>query len=170
MTGSSLPARAQLFCLTVERTVLLPALAGLGITSAQFAAMRYMKLNPGRSVSDLAEALHTSRPAAANLSDRLVRQGLACRHEDEGDRRRVRLHLTPEGQEAYERVVEGAGGRFAAIAEAMGPEELGLLVRGVDAFVAAALATGEPLNVCRRCGLEHDSACPAAGSCLPAVP
>lgn len=170
MTGARLPDRAQLFCLTVERTVLLPVLASLGITPTQFAAMRYLKLNPGRSVSDLAEALHSSRPAAANLSDRLVRQGLACRHEDEGDRRRVKLQLTPEGLEAYARVVQGTDGRFAAIAQAMGPDELGLLVRGVDAFVAAALATGEAPDVCRRCGLEHDSACPAAGSDLPAVP
>jgi Transcriptional regulators len=49
-------------------------------------------------LTDLHRRVLLSQPALSRLVDRLVERGLVERREDAGDRRVVRLTLTPEGQ------------------------------------------------------------------------
>jgi DNA-binding MarR family transcriptional regulator len=68
-----------------------------GISVAQFRALLYVRRNAGCGLSDLAEHLGTSVPAASELVSRLVREELLERETDPAERRRIRLTLSAEG-------------------------------------------------------------------------
>jgi DNA-binding MarR family transcriptional regulator len=67
------------------------------ITLPQFWALEYLFHRGPSQMSDLAEFLQTSRPAATGIIDRLVAQGLVKRQKDMHDRRVVRIELSPQG-------------------------------------------------------------------------
>ncbi|RBQ19081.1 MarR family transcriptional regulator [Spongiactinospora rosea] len=54
------------------------------------------------SGQDLARHLGVSLATVTGIVDRLVRHGLACRHEDPDDRRVRRVELTPKGKALIE--------------------------------------------------------------------
>ena len=68
-----------------------------GISVAQFRALLYVRRHAGCGLSDLAEHLGTSVPAASELVSRLVREKLLERETDPAERRRIRLTLSAEG-------------------------------------------------------------------------
>jgi len=68
-----------------------------GISVAQFRALLYVRRHTGCGLSDLAEHLGTSVPAASELVSRLVREELLVRETDPAERRRIRLTLSAEG-------------------------------------------------------------------------
>ncbi|HEY5486780.1 MAG TPA: MarR family transcriptional regulator [Candidatus Limnocylindrales bacterium] len=63
----------------------------------QFRLLRFVRRNPGTSLSPVAEHLGTTMPAASQLVERLVRAGLVTREQHPDDRRRVELRLTEAG-------------------------------------------------------------------------
>ncbi|MGO9178184.1 MAG: MarR family winged helix-turn-helix transcriptional regulator [Candidatus Limnocylindrales bacterium] len=81
-----------------------------GISVAQFRALLYVRRNPGSGLSDLAEHLSTSVPAASELVSRLVRQDLLVRETNPAERRRIRLTLSPGGAGQLEDARRGAVG------------------------------------------------------------
>jgi DNA-binding MarR family transcriptional regulator len=68
-----------------------------GISVPQFRALLYVRRNAGCGLSDLADHLGTSVPAASELVSRLVRAELLVRETDPAERRRIRLTLSAEG-------------------------------------------------------------------------
>src|SRR3954454_22967988 len=58
----------------------------------------------GPTIGQLAEHLVLSHHSAVGLADRLEQRGLLERVRSEGDRRQVRLGLTPEGAESVRRL------------------------------------------------------------------
>jgi DNA-binding MarR family transcriptional regulator len=75
------------------------------------------------------------------MCDRLVRKGLVRRTRIAGDRRVVRLALTPAGRALAEEVMGRRRDELARIVAAMPQKGHASLVRGLRAFTAAA---GEP--------------------------
>lgn len=73
-----------------------------GLSVPQFRALTFVLRNPGTSLSQIAEHLGTSVPAASELVSRLVDQGLLVRATDPAERRRIRLTLSDEGCRAFE--------------------------------------------------------------------
>jgi DNA-binding MarR family transcriptional regulator len=63
----------------------------------QFRLLRFVRRNPGTSLSPVAEHLGTTMPAASQLVERLVRAGLVTREQHPDERRRVELRLTEAG-------------------------------------------------------------------------
>ena len=63
----------------------------------QFRLLRFVRRNPGTSLSPVAEHLGTSLPAASQLVERLVRAGLVTREQHPRERRRVELRVTEVG-------------------------------------------------------------------------
>ena len=63
----------------------------------QFRLLRFVRRNPGTSLSPVAEHLGTSLPAASQLVERLVRAGLVTREQHPRERRRVELRVTEAG-------------------------------------------------------------------------
>jgi DNA-binding MarR family transcriptional regulator len=72
-----------------------------GITLEQFHDLRHIK-HGYQSVGDLAEKRQTSRSAVSQAVAVLVAKELVTRREESGDRRFVRLELTPYAREVME--------------------------------------------------------------------
>jgi DNA-binding MarR family transcriptional regulator len=76
----------------------------LGVTSRQVTLLWLVRGNPGMSLRELAAEERISAPALSGYVDRLEKAGLVARVRDEGDRRRVGLALTDEGERLLRRV------------------------------------------------------------------
>ena len=76
----------------------------LGITARQVTFLWLVKRSPGLSLAELAAEEGISPPAMSGHVDRLERAGLLERVRSDGDRRRVGLRLTDEGQRLLRRV------------------------------------------------------------------
>ena len=74
------------------------------ITSVQFAALAFLASMPGASQRELGDALDVDRSTVADLSARLERNGLVVREQDQIDRRRNVLRLTPVGIDEVKRL------------------------------------------------------------------
>lgn len=66
-------------------------------TPAQFGLLMMLSAHGSKSLKDLAECFTMSPSAATQLVDGLVKDGLVRRTEDENDRRKVEVSLTPAG-------------------------------------------------------------------------
>jgi DNA-binding MarR family transcriptional regulator len=69
-----------------------------GVTGPQRFALRIVGREPDVSAGRLAEVLKVHPSTLTGILQRLERRGFLVRHIDEGDRRKVRLELTPAGK------------------------------------------------------------------------
>jgi DNA-binding MarR family transcriptional regulator len=70
-----------------------------GLEPAQHQLLLAVKAHDGEpTVSDLAERLQLRHHSVVGLIDRLAESGLVRRNRAEGDRRQVRVRLTPKGE------------------------------------------------------------------------
>jgi DNA-binding MarR family transcriptional regulator len=81
---------------TVRAHIHHNAIENFDITVGQFHILRRIRQGAD-SVSKLADAKHTSRPAVSRVVDVLVNKGLVVRAQNPVDRRNVLLSLTEEG-------------------------------------------------------------------------
>lgn len=78
-----------------------------GVTPLQYQLMLQIQGYPGRqwaSVAELAERLQAKHHGVVSLVSRSEAAGLVRRAASRDDRRRVEVHLTPQGQECLERL------------------------------------------------------------------
>ncbi len=131
------------------------------VTPSQLVALRYLSLNESSLMSDVAEGLGISFPAATKTIDRLVRKGLASRSEDLHDRRVVRIRLTDHGKGLVSNIYQERARRFSAVLERLDPMALDALHRGMEVFITAAINDEQTAQtVCLHCGSEHHDSCP----------
>ena len=73
--------------------------AQAGLSGKQYNALRSLRRagDDGATVSEIARQMTDRRADVTRLVDRLVRDGLAIRAHDTGDRRVVRVHLSDKG-------------------------------------------------------------------------
>jgi DNA-binding MarR family transcriptional regulator len=71
-------------------------------TIMQFSALKFIKLHPNSTVSELAAQLQVSKSSATQLIERLESARLLQRHFDTQDRRIVRLLITAAGEEKFQ--------------------------------------------------------------------
>ena len=76
----------------------------LGVTSRQVTLLWLIRLNPGLSLRELAAEERISAPALSGHVDRLEKAGCSSASGTRGDRRRVGLALTDEGERLLKRV------------------------------------------------------------------
>lgn len=81
-----------------HRQVFHNALAKQGINPAQAFCMKILAENDGCTQSDVADAMHLSRPSVTRLLQRMERGGLVERTIDTHDQRITRVHLTESGR------------------------------------------------------------------------
>lgn len=117
------------------------------LTTQQLRALLCLRSSEGASLGELASALGVSLPNMSGLVDRLVRQKLVRRCEDESDRRVVRHHLTPEGQALVGEIARTGRAWIERVLSRLTPDELNAVERGLALFVEAAereTVTSEP--------------------------
>ncbi len=96
----------------------------------QFRVLSYLNRHVGASLSEVAEHIGLTRPAMSVLIDGLVNRKLVARQTDPGDRRRLTLSLTRQGQSLYSAARQHTQARLAARLAALPPA-------GREALVAA---------------------------------
>ncbi|MHB1415872.1 MAG: MarR family winged helix-turn-helix transcriptional regulator [Chloroflexota bacterium] len=147
--------------------VLDEAFAGQ-ITMPQLQSLRYLLYNDDRLMSDLAEGLDISYPAATKTVERLVKKGLVVREGDPTDRRVVRVHLTEQGKGLVEEINAEMNSRLASVIERLEPADREALMTGLRAFVCAALEEIDnreiASSICLHCGRRHRGDCPVGAA------
>ncbi|MFI0967988.1 MarR family winged helix-turn-helix transcriptional regulator [Streptomyces sp. NPDC021080] len=111
------------------------------LSAQQLKALKAVARRPAATLTDLAESVGTTLPAASRLCDRLEAAGLLQRIPHSHSRRALSLLLTPQGR----RVLAEIGARrtldLAAVLAAMTPLQRASLEDGLRAFRAARGAT-----------------------------
>ena len=131
------------------------------VTPAQLVALRYLTLNESSLMSDVAEGLSISFPAATKTIDRLVRKELASRMEDPHDRRVVRIRLTERGKKLVEEVYDERSRRFASVLDRLDLAARDDLQRSMESFISAAIDDKDTVGtICLHCGSQHHESCP----------
>ena len=74
------------------------------ITLPQFWVLELLQREKTGKMSDLAELMGVSRPAATGLVDRLIAQGLVTRRNDATDRRVVWIAITAKGKSIIQKI------------------------------------------------------------------
>ncbi len=105
---------------TVRAHIRHEATENFDITVGQFHVLRQIRYG-ANSVSKLADAKHTSRPAVSRVVDVLVNQGLVARTQNPADRRNVQLSLTENGaslmDELFSNTRQWMAGKLAVLSE-----------------------------------------------------
>ena len=84
--------------------VLTPVTAREGLTREGWRVLLFLSRGGGRSMGEIAEHAAVPNPTATRVVDRLVAHSLAFRRNDPSDRRRVLVHLAPNGRQLVERI------------------------------------------------------------------
>ena len=131
------------------------------VTPAQLVALRYISLNEGSLMSDVAEALSISFPAATKTINRLVSKGLASRVKDPHDRRVIHICLTDVGKRLVTDIYRERSRRFASVLERMDPARQAATFRSMGLFINSAIDDEQTAEwVCLHCGSERHDDCP----------
>jgi DNA-binding MarR family transcriptional regulator len=93
----------------------------------QFRAMVYLDLDPGASLSAVAEYLGLTLPTVSQMIDGMVEKGLVTRQESTIDRRRIRLSLTDQGRDVLEKSFSGTQAYLGEIISQLEVQELATL-------------------------------------------
>ncbi len=115
-----------------------PPLHELDLSMAQLKVLFVLACRGPLTVSEVAERLGVSPPTASHLIDRVVQLGLVERREDERDRRRTRVKLTPHGEGLLRELRQGNERHWRELLEHVSEEDLSALLRGIRALAAAA--------------------------------
>jgi MarR family transcriptional regulator, lower aerobic nicotinate degradation pathway regulator len=107
------------------------------VTPHQIEALHHLMCSGGMTMNELAQAQHIGLSSATALADRLLRQGLAQRTSDPGDRRVVRLLPTDAAVELVQRAAAAKRRIALSALSALSDEEaatfLALLAKIADA-------------------------------------
>lgn len=124
----------------------------LDITMGQLRALMFVSREQLTFVSDVADTLGISRPAASVMVDRLVQLGMIARHEDQEDRRRTLVTLTSAGRDLVDQLLNGPASMRDSLTrlplkdlEALA-QGMSALVRQLRADAAAASPCGDPIQ------------------------
>ena len=90
--------------------------------------------------AELAEKAGVTRATITGLVDTLERDGLVRREHDPGDRRMMRVSMTPKGHEALREVLPGHFKRMAHLMATLSEHERKTLVRLLNKVAAQASA------------------------------
>lgn len=74
-------------------------------------------------VSDIGEEMGITSPAASQMLERLVQQGLILRSEDPRDRRAKQMVLTEKGQQVLHESIRGQKRWLTSLADILSPAE-----------------------------------------------
>jgi DNA-binding MarR family transcriptional regulator len=133
--------------LTVLRISRVMERIDAGVSPQQYRMLKLIGAGGERSAR-LAEKLAVARPTLTSTADSLVASGLAIRQAEEGDRRVVRLCLTPAGQAVVQRADEAYSAWFSSLLDHTGRgaeilADLQLLDDSMTERYRARLAAGD---------------------------
>jgi len=114
------------------------AAAGDEVTLPQYRALVVLAASGPQGTADLAAALAVNPSTATRMCDRLVRKGLVRRHRQAGDRRTVRIALTPAGRDLVAEVTKRRRAELARLLAVLPQAQHEPVIAAFQAFAAAA--------------------------------
>jgi MarR family transcriptional regulator for hemolysin len=118
---------------------------GLDLSVPEFRALAFISMNPGTSLSHVAEHIGVALPSMSKIMDDLVDNKFVTRQTAPDDRRRIHLDLTPEGHAMLERARVGAKAALAEMLRPLSPEDR----QNVTNAMKALRPVFEPASVAR---------------------
>jgi DNA-binding MarR family transcriptional regulator len=112
------------------------ALAQVELTLPQYRVLGILA-EGSAAASGLADRLAVRRPSITALVDGLVARGLVHRRQEDTDRRRVELRLTPEGVETLARADVAVDEYLIAIASHLPDKEEAMALRSLELWARA---------------------------------
>jgi DNA-binding MarR family transcriptional regulator len=109
----------------------LSLMSEAGLTLPQVLFLTRLRQVGQSTPSELAERLNMSLPATSQMVDRLFKLGFLSRAEDEDDRRRKRLAVTPAAERMLDKLVRARAAEYAKGTERLSPavrRELGAVL------------------------------------------
>jgi DNA-binding MarR family transcriptional regulator len=122
----------------------------VGRPLGQIKTLMHLYHNDPSTVSEIAAALGVGLPAASELIDRLVDDGLVERGVNPDDRRQVLVRLTAEARDFATRIHQLRRAQIRAALERMEPHERPVFVRSMQAFAEALRLEPGDLTPCPR--------------------
>lgn len=121
------------------KEVILPSWLTLQTSMARLKGVLVLASLNQSTIRDFAEILHISTSGGSLLVDRLVRDGLVERAEDQEDRRRMVIRLTKAGAELVFRLHQ-ENDRFPTWLAKISTSDLQALIQGLRALATEAQA------------------------------
>ncbi len=109
-----------------------------GLSVTQIAALFQIRRKGTSSVSDIGDELQVTNPAASQLLERLVQQGLVARTEDPIDRRLKQIALTKRGESLLREGVQARQKWLEELAKSMQPDEQAQVVAALNILIERA--------------------------------
>lgn len=94
-----------------------------GLSVTQIAALFQIRRRGSSTVSDIGDELQVTNPAASQLLERLVQQGLVARSEDPIDRRLKQIALTKRGESVLREGLQAKHKWLEELVNTMQPDE-----------------------------------------------
>ncbi|MCM0082840.1 MarR family transcriptional regulator [Geomonas sp. Red32] len=121
-----------------------------GLTGPQLWALQLLFTAAPMRLSTLAAGMYLRPATVVGIVDRLEAKGLVTRTRSQDDRRAVDLALTPKGEEVVANAPQAAQTMLLKGLEALGEQELDLVVEGMKLMVrilGAEKITPQPLSL-----------------------
>jgi len=112
------------------------ALAQVDLTLPQYRVLGILGEGTA-AASALADRLAVRRPSITALIDGLEARGLVVRRQEDADRRRVSLHLTPEGTKTLARADVAVDDYLVAIAGHLSDKDEAMALRSLELWARA---------------------------------
>ena len=113
------------------------ALKEMNLTAPQFFILYILSTSEGTKSTELAEKLEVKPSAITVMIDRLLKNHFVSRQRDEKDRRIVKLELTSEGREAFEKAKAKRREIFSRYLAYLEEEDVNQLVMIYEKLAAA---------------------------------
>ncbi|WP_050023053.1 MarR family transcriptional regulator [Verrucomicrobium sp. BvORR034] len=95
------------------------------LSMPQFRALSFVERHEGSTLTEVAQFLGLTLPTASKMMDGLVDAGYVQRAPDRRDRRKIKLHLSTEGQQIHEAILLQAREFLASRLQHLDPNILG---------------------------------------------
>ncbi len=109
-----------------------------GLSMPQVSLLSRLYYQGQCGVTDIADHLAVTSPAASQMVERLVQQGLLERNEDPIDRRAKQIALSPAGRELIQDSIEARVRWMAELTTVLSPEDQTTIAAALDTLTNAA--------------------------------
>ncbi|HZT67524.1 MAG TPA: MarR family transcriptional regulator [Acidimicrobiales bacterium] len=110
------------------------------LSPSQYQVLLILSARGAHRLADLATTLGVSPSNATRMADRLVHKRLIRRHRQSGDRREVKIALTPAGQAMVEAVTAARRAMITRMLSDLTPAQKGALELGLRSLSGARAA------------------------------
>jgi len=156
--GSTLVFASSVNDVIEER--LLRDVAPPQLTFSQFKLLKLVAHTDAQTIGDVAAFLRVSNAAASKAVDKLVRQGLLVRKEDQGDRRAIQLSLTASSRQVLAAYNAAKDRKLASVFRQFSAQDLQRTADLLDRLTAGIVDhMAREEEVCLQCGIYYRDKC-----------